>query len=116
MTHLYLIAGTVGRRPCKVGISENVAGRLRNIQTACPLRHRLMEVWNFGGRIAAQQAEKYAHDFLMDRRLRGEWFDIEAFEAIVRLEDGFFGIFHPAPVVVGQHHGIALPFYIDSNG
>lgn len=84
ITSVYVI----GRRggPCKVGVSADPMKRLSSVQTGCAM---VVEVWGyctFPSRFVARQFEREAHRAMSDRRLSGEWFDVEPEAAIQAIE------------------------------
>jgi hypothetical protein len=67
--------------PVKIGIAKDVERRLPAIQTGCPAP---LKVYLFQDGLpsgAARQIEKMAHRILHDRRMAGEWFDVDWREA-----------------------------------
>ena len=84
ITSVYVI----GRRggPCKIGMSADPMKRLSSVQTCCA---EAVEVWgycSFPNRDMARRFEGAAHKALADRRLSGEWFDVEPEAAIMAIE------------------------------
>lgn len=55
--------------PVKVGVTRNVASRLRALQTAQPMPLRLLHVWEGGAGV-----EREIHRRLAAHNLGGEWF------------------------------------------
>lgn len=56
----------------KIGSSNSVPGRLRNLQTSSPFPYRLLATISAG-----EDVEKAIHAALQDERERGEWFRYE---------------------------------------
>lgn len=73
-TYLYAIGHKSG--PVKIGISDNPQGRLAMFQTSCPFRIQLLHAEPCESREIAYAEERFAHRFLRENRLHGEWFDI----------------------------------------
>lgn len=90
--YLYVICRADGpaRSPCKVGITDNPASRLRSLKTASPYELVIFEMWDFPTREFALGAESMAHAALKRYRLSGEWFDVEPKEAVSILTVWFF--------------------------
>ncbi len=77
--YLYVIGPNEG--PQKIGLSENVQRRLKNLQTGHPHKlhiHHFEEV----PRKQVRAIEKRIHTELNYKKLKGEWFDITKQEAI----------------------------------
>lgn len=55
--------------PIKFGVAKNPAERLRELQTGCPERLRLLVSVNIQHR-----CERIIHGWLREERVRGEWF------------------------------------------
>jgi len=84
ITSVYVI----GRRggPCKVGVSTDPMKRLASVQTGCAIP---VEVWGyctFSSRFVARRFERAAHKAMSERRMSGEWFNVEPEEAIRAIE------------------------------
>ncbi len=84
-TYLYAIGHTNG--PVKIGISDNPAGRLSQLQTSCPFPISLIHAEPCESREIAYSDERFIHRHLKDRRLHGEWFDVPAHLALQYVED-----------------------------
>ena len=81
---VYIIGSPGG--PVKVGVTCNIHGRLKSLQTGCPDRLRVyLHVENLKN---ARAIERAVHSRLSDFAKTGEWFEIEWREAarIVRDE------------------------------
>jgi len=86
--YLYLICAIKGEEvsaPCKVGISQNPAKRLKGLQTAYPYKLIIYELWDFSNRSEVLAGEELAHASLAEHRLSGEWFSIEPKEALFKI-------------------------------
>jgi len=57
----------------KVGTSSNPAKRVAEIQTCCPLEVRLIGEWR-----GEYEEEAQIHAMIVDKRVRGEWYDLDA--------------------------------------
>jgi hypothetical protein len=68
--------------PIKVGIADNPAKRLRNLQTASPFDLMLVHYFPMPSREIASFVEKAFHSTQADRNIRGEWFDINFVQAM----------------------------------
>lgn len=82
--HVYVI-GCAGH-PIKIGIAQDPAKRLGELQVGFPHKLRIYSTTLVtGGR--ARAVERECHRRLTDHRLNGEWFDLDAYEAaeMVRL-------------------------------
>lgn len=72
--------------PCKIGISRDVEGRRKELQTGCPNDLRIVRTFRLPSREIAEQAEdcfKFVHD---EKRIRGEWFAFSPDQAVAALE------------------------------
>ena len=77
--YVYVIKSDAG--PIKIGISSNPDNRLKSLQGSCP--HALALVFTkVVHRSIAESIEKQAHDSLAGNRMRGEWFNVTAEDAI----------------------------------
>jgi hypothetical protein len=82
---LYLIAAKVGDRfvaPVKVGVSHGPMGRLATLQTASPRELGIVGIIAYPCREIALKMEDCFHETQGEKRLRGEWFDIEPDKAL----------------------------------
>lgn len=68
---VYFLRCRIERGPIKIGVAENVARRVIEIQTACPYTLELLGVVP-GGR----SVESFFHDLLKKHRTCGEWFEV----------------------------------------
>lgn len=82
---VYIIAPVVDgkySRPVKVGHAKNPYARLGSIQTGS---HQTLEVaatFEFPSKRVACDVERSFHDVLADKRVRGEWFDMDTLSAM----------------------------------
>jgi len=68
------IAGRFGTGVCKIGMSEDVGRRLKDLQVSSPtlrIRHTIKSA-------NARWLERYLHDAFRDKHVSGEWFKIDA--------------------------------------
>jgi hypothetical protein len=78
--HVYVIATIIDGKPvapCKIGVSARPDGRVWALQTACPNELRLLCSFAMPNRKIANDVEGCFHHTRKDRRLRGEWFDLD---------------------------------------
>ena len=59
----------------KIGVSQSVKRRMRDIQSALPFDSKLIALFDIND---AYQCEKEIHDLLKEYELRHEWFEIPA--------------------------------------
>lgn len=84
--HLYVIAPTADGlpvAPCKIGISNNVVGRIASIQTGNPRKLSLVAAISIADRTIIKTLESALHEHYADRRLEGEWFDTSPVDAVM---------------------------------
>lgn len=81
---VYVIGREEG--PVKVGISSNPRKRLSQIRTACPFHAELLHVEPMLDRWHARYHEEMFHGVYEEKRLNGEWFDLDAELAIEQVE------------------------------
>lgn len=84
--YVYVIGREEG--PVKVGISSSPNSRLSQIQTACPFKVSLLHAEAMLDRNHALRHEADFHAVYAEKRLVGEWFDLEADYAIELIETG----------------------------
>lgn len=82
---VYVIGREEG--PVKVGISSNPRKRLSQIKTACPFAAELLHVEPMLDRNHARYHEEMFHGVYAEKRLNGEWFDLDADLAIEQVEN-----------------------------
>lgn len=79
-SYLYLIciASDDGKvtGPVKIGITRSLSSRLKSVQTGsfCPLKY--YDVWVFPKDVL-KGLECFIHEYNKEKRLCGEWFDVE---------------------------------------
>jgi predicted GIY-YIG superfamily endonuclease len=80
----------IGRQdgPVKVGVTSNPQSRLGQIRTGCPFHVELLHAEPMLSRAHALQHEADFHAVYEEKRLNGEWFDIDAELAIELIETG----------------------------
>ncbi len=61
----------------KIGISDNVAERIKTLQIGCPFELILVMMCRLGSRTAATEAERQLHETLSSYCVRGEWFKLD---------------------------------------
>lgn len=84
---LYVIGRWEG--PVKIGIARSPATRLRELRTGCPYKIDLLYMRQARDRQHAIDHERLAHAVCEEKRMAGEWFDMEAELAIEAVNDGF---------------------------
>ena len=83
-TYLYVIGAENG--PIKIGITGNLTGRLSSIQTGCPFPAIIWFVKPIFSRALAAKHEQTIHMVYRERRLAGEWFDIDAEQGVEAIQ------------------------------
>lgn len=68
--------------PSKIGISNNVAGRIERLKTGCPYKITQFFGFQMLSKENAFVFEREIHDDFKDSRLHGEWFDMDFDEAL----------------------------------
>jgi hypothetical protein len=68
--------------PVKFGISAQPFARMRELQTGSALPLIILGMLAAPTRTAARDAEQWLHSCYPDKALAGEWFDIDAWEAV----------------------------------
>lgn len=76
---LYIITPVNLQRPVKIGISITPYRRLAAIQGANWQQLEIYKLFQIGKQ--ARKLERHLHFHLKDKKLTGEWFDVESFEA-----------------------------------
>ena len=85
MCHIYIIANMRGKRPIspvKIGISSTPKKRIAALQTANPNRLVLLATFGVPTRDMAKAIEGAFRHVKADKRMAGEWFDIEPMYAV----------------------------------
>lgn len=80
-THLYIIGPACGNKPIKIGIAGNVRARLAGIQPSSFVDLEVKHSTAFRGRAEARRVEQVLHEHFAERRMRGEWFNVDHEEA-----------------------------------
>ncbi len=86
--HVYVIGRMIDdfpHGPIKIGISADATKRLRGLQTASPYELVLVSMFLVPNREFARLVETAAHDAMGENHMKGEWFDIEPWPAILTL-------------------------------
>jgi hypothetical protein len=68
--------------PVKIGITSNVAARMAAVQTGQHKPLYPLAVFNTPNREIARAREVFTHKQFADRRLEGEWFDLDPVKAL----------------------------------
>lgn len=78
---IYLICPAATGKPTKIGVSRRINSRLSSLQTSHyePLKIE-QEFW-IENHKDARSVERKAHEMLRPNHLRGEWFNIAAYDA-----------------------------------
>lgn len=74
---VYLIETLEGPHRVKIGFTDSLERRMIGLRTACPVEVRVVTTWR--GALADERA---AHEALAQFRVRGEWFDATAVDAL----------------------------------
>jgi hypothetical protein len=88
---LYLVAlvqGGIESAPIKIGITQNLKGRLTSLQTGCPYRLSLHEWWELETHL--EEIEAGVHEMFEKDRMSGEWFNIKPDLARCFIEASFW--------------------------
>lgn len=84
---IYVIGREEG--PVKVGITSMPEGRLATIQTGCHFKIEILHLRTCSNRDHALKHEQNFHAVYAERRLAGEWFDMDSDCAIDGIETSF---------------------------
>lgn len=87
VTYVYVIGRSEG--PVKVGITSDLIGRLRSMQTGSPFKLKLLYAMPCESRNDAREHEQTFHAVYAENRLEGEWFNMDAELAIEGVKTGF---------------------------
>lgn len=87
ITYVYAIGRYEG--PVKVGITTDLIARLRQIQTGSAFKLQLIYAAPTPEREVARSHERDLLALYADRRLEGEWFDMDADHVIEAIETSF---------------------------
>lgn len=85
MAGVYVVAHSLHdgwRGPCKIGISSSWACRVSSLQSGNPKPIGLFVFYDIGDRACAAQTERALHRIFSDKRLSGEWFQIDPNRAV----------------------------------
>lgn len=85
--YIYVIGQEEG--PVKVGITSDLIGRLRSMQTGSAFKLKLLYAMPCLDRDNAREHERAFHDVWAEDRLEGEWFNLPAHLAIEGVQTGF---------------------------
>ncbi len=83
--YVYIITHFKNDMPCepiKVGITGNVSARLAQLRTASAYKLILLHAFAMPNREIAEYIEDAFHTTQQDKRLHGEWFDINFVQAL----------------------------------
>jgi len=87
-TYLYFI-GAAGREdPIKIGITDNLEDRLRQLQTGASRPLKIIAQFPMESRQLALTAERELHSKYANYRLKGEWFRPKIMRKILRQMTG----------------------------
>jgi len=76
-SYVYIVkAGTKSTSPIKIGVTDNVQNRIKQLQTGNPSEIVLVMHFECNSREHAFNLEKTIHEILKGQRLFGEWFSV----------------------------------------
>lgn len=75
------LSDDIDRGPVKVGVSDDPATRLAQLQTGSAVKLHLVETYVGDDRGIALAVERVFHWAHAKQRLEGEWFDVSAYHA-----------------------------------
>lgn len=76
-SYVYIVkAGTKSTSPIKIGVTDNVQNRIKQLQTGNPAEIFLVMHFECNSREHAFNLEKTIHEILKGQRLFGEWFSV----------------------------------------
>ena len=81
-TYIYVIAPKESDGPCKIGVTNSPASRLRTVQTGNPHDVEYIMQYRLPSRSVAFTIETDTHNYCNMVRLTGEWFDMTKLAAI----------------------------------
>lgn len=90
--YVYLICTDLSDRlegPCKVGITDSPASRLKQVQTGSSKKLAIAFDFRVWDRAFARRIEASFHAGFQECRLLGEWFDMPPLEALRGIVDVF---------------------------
>lgn len=75
--------------PSKIGVcaKANASNRFTNLNCGNWRELKVHALWVCDSSLSAYMAEALAHSTLTDLRIRGEWFDLHAWDAVERLRE-----------------------------
>lgn len=79
--NVYAIQTEAGHRPIKIGVSKHPRSRLEALTDCQPFEASIVHVAEIGPGMA-HAVETAAHAILKAKRLRGEWFNVTADQAV----------------------------------
>lgn len=85
MTQIYVIA-TENATICKIGISDNPAARLKQLQTGNAEILKIHHTVELGSRRKAELIESLIHKNNSTHRMKGEWFNMSIDDAIAEVD------------------------------
>jgi predicted GIY-YIG superfamily endonuclease len=90
MAQIYYVYA-IGREegPVKIGITSNLVSRLSSLNTASSFPLRLIYAQPCKDQQHATMHEASCHRYHEEKRLNGEWFDVDADAAIEAIQSGF---------------------------
>lgn len=83
MNYIYVIGGN--EKPYKIGITNNPARRLKNLQTGHPSKLKIHHIEPVPDN-QVRLIEQTIHQTIKYRKTHGEWFDIELEDAIAEVK------------------------------
>lgn len=86
--YIYVIARKDGddvSGPVKVGITKSLGGRLSALQTGSPHELVVVHALRVPTRDIATEMEECFHGTQRAHRMKGEWFDLDPYDAVVKL-------------------------------
>lgn len=87
----------------KIGVTNNVLKRIRALDTASPIKHKLLATVDIN-------CESYLHDVFSEYRLNGEWFNLSV-DVVLRhcAAAGFPVTFHELDCVCHRYRDCDMP-------
>lgn len=83
MAYVYVIGST--EKPYKIGITNNPARRLKNLQTGHPSKLKIYHIEHIPDD-QVRLIEQTIHQTIKYKKTHGEWFDIELEDAIAEVK------------------------------
>lgn len=72
--YVYFISDDHGH--CKIGITNNMRSRIKNLQNGCPYELDVVKIAIVENETVARAVEDYWHYVFKDKHIRGEWFKL----------------------------------------